>query len=139
MPHVQFKLLHLKSKYVNENSRFKIDDRFIESDSSESESSEGKTLKYHSPTSCWPLIILILNCSDEKPLKPVAADDDDEEAGDRPEDISEKKLKKEKAAALKILEGITGKPIIARNNDADSGSKSQKYVQPRGRSSQEHF
>ena len=69
----------------------------------------------------------------------MAADDDDEEAGDRPEDISEKKLKKEKAAALKILEGITGKPIIARNNDADSGSKSQKYVQPRGSSSQEHF
>lgn len=59
-------------------------------------------------------------------MKKSVGDEEDEEAGEGPEDISEKKLKKEKAAALKILESITGKPMIARNNDVDSGSKSQR-------------
>ena len=66
-----------------------------------------------------------------KPLKKVSGeggdgeDEDDEEGEEKPEDINEKKLKKEKAAAFKILESITGKPVIARNNQDESSSKSQ--------------
>ena len=95
----------MKSKFSNEDGRFKIDERFVESSES---SSEGE--------------------SDEEEEKGSENDEEKKPNVETNPKKLEKKLRKEKEEQFKILESITGKPIVAKAKKTEKKSKPNQMV-----------
>lgn len=105
-------LIQLKSKYSNEDSRFKIDERFVSgSSSSEASSSESES------------------------ESEASGDEETEKAPRKPKKIIsdesvKKKLKKETQASLDILASITGKTLRKPiDPNEDTSKRSEKAIQ----------
>ena len=86
----------MKTKFSNDDQRFKIDERFAENE----EDVEDRSVK------------------EEEEEEYNKEDDEDEDA--RPKKSNKKQLKKEKLSALKILEEITAKPILKPTEEPES-------------------
>lgn len=93
------KLIYLKSKFSNDDKRFKIDERFVEDEDDEEEEVDEDDLGPETE-----------GTDDQE-------DEEDEEA--KPKKVDEKQLKREKLNALKILEEITAKPILRPVEDEE--------------------
>lgn len=99
------RLIYLKTKFSNDDQRFKIDERFMQDDD-QNDSVSKKS-----------------DDDDETSKRTVAVDEDDEDSDAKPAKVKKKEIKKENLNSLKILEQITGKQIL-KPTSADMEQKS---------------
>lgn len=88
----------MKTKFSNDDQRFKIDERFVENEDDEEE----------------------VEKEEETDNEETFKDDEDEDEDAKPKKSNKKQLKKEKLSALKILEEITAKPILKPTEEPES-------------------
>lgn len=109
-----FQLIYLKTKYSNDDKRFKIDDRFIE-DEEEKKKSKSSSSSSESESEA------------EDSDKEKAQDEDDEES--KGVKTKKREIKSENLNSLRILEKITGKQIIKpTTTSSDKSSKNDKKM-----------
>jgi hypothetical protein len=107
-------LIYLKTKYSNDDKRFKIDDRFIE-DEEEKRKSKSSSSSSESESEA------------EDSIKEKAQDEDDEES--KGVKTKKREIKSENLNSLRILEKITGKQIIKPTTTSnEKSSKNDKKM-----------
>lgn len=102
----------MKTKFSNDDRRFKIDDRFVEDDA-ENGDKQGEE-----------------EDDNENDEEEEAFEDEDEDENAKPKKSNKKQLKKEKLNALRILEEITEKPMLKPIDvDIDDKERSRRLLQ----------
>lgn len=101
----------MKTKFSNDDRRFKIDDRFVEDDAENDGDKQEEDDE-----------------NDEKGEEEEIFEDEDENA--KPKKSNKKQLKKEKLNSLRILEEITEKPMLKPIDvDIDDKERSRRLLQ----------
>ena len=115
-----FKLIYLKTKYSNDDQRFKIDDRFVEHDENDAKSDNKKLKKKKRKSEESE------SSEDERVNKLHENGGGDDADGDIIPKSNRKQIKSENLNSLKILEQITGKQFVKPPQPDSSENSNEK-------------